>query len=267
MQPLLFKTKFFSLHTFWIFFAIAFIAGTYTLIKLSIKHNLKVKFLSDNFWKLFIWSIIGARISAVILNYKVYFYELSLAPIFRILSIWDNQLNLWGGIIAFLISFYLLCKEKDQDFFKWLDAIVPSIIVGLSIGHIGAFFQGINYGHETSLPWGVNFESISIKYAVPIHPTQIYAFLYSTLIAAILITTKQFQKIRNMEIKGLIGISGITIYSLFRFLESFVRGEDAINFFNIRLDTILSFVLTISAGIFLYLRYNRPTKKKTNKSK
>ena len=187
MNPSIFQSSFINIHTFWLFFAIAVIISSHKLIKLTVKNNLKIQFLSDNFFSLIIVGIIGARIVSLIFNYQRYFYELSTEAFLKLFYIWDKGLSFWGAMSAIIIYFYYISKKEKQNFFKWLDIIVPAIILGLAIGHLGTFFEGSNYGTPTSLPWGVNFESPSIKYAVPIHPTQIYAFLYSSIIFTSLI--------------------------------------------------------------------------------
>lgn len=255
MHPIIFQTKFFTLYTFWVFFALAIIIGTYTLIRLSLTHNLKLQFLSENTFRLIILTIIGARVFALIENYQTYFYELSSNTLLQLFYIWDKGLNLAGAITGFIIALYFLCKKFEQDFWGWLDVIIPSFIIGLAIGHMGAFFEGINYGNETSLPWGVNFESPAIKYAVPIHPTQIYAFLYSITLFGILIFLSHIEKIKNLK-SGFIGLLGVTFYTFLGFSEGFVRGDDTLMFFGIRVPQILSLTIAITTGILLYRRYN-----------
>lgn len=255
MNPILFQTKYFTLHTFWLFFGIAIIVSTYTIIKLSKKNNLKIQFLSENALKLILISIIGARLVAVITNYQTYFYEFSSKALLSTLYIWDKGLSAWGGIIAFLIALNLICKKNDQDFWKWLDTLIPALIFGFAVSSIGAFFDGIQYGKETGLPWGVNFESPSIKYTVPIHPTQIYAALYSGIIGIALIKQDLLKK------EGSTALAGIIAYSFFRFLEEFLRGDDTWLILGIRLPQIITFFAIISSGIILYLRYTLKEKK------
>lgn len=262
MKPILFETKFFTINTLWVFVALALIIGTYALIKFSIKQGLKIQFLSEHSTRLILWTIIGARIVTIALNYHTYFYEFSIKTFINLFAIWDKGLNLWGGMIAFFIALFFYCKKSDQDFFKWLDAIIPAFITALAIGHIGTFFDGISYGKPSGLPWAVNFESPSIKYTVPIHPTQIYAFIYATIIAIGISLISQNEKIKNLEKSGFLGLLGVTVYSFFRFLEEFVRGDDVFLILGIRLSQIFTFIVLISTGIFLYLRYNKRRWKK-----
>lgn len=261
MHPVIFQTKYFTLNTIWIFIAIAIIAGVYSIIRLSVRNGLKLQFLSENSWKLLLYTLIGARLVNILLNFTTYFYEFDLKNFLQIFYIWDKGLNLWGGLLTFLLSFYLLCKKTDQDFFKWLDTFTPSAIILLSITHIGEFFEGVSYGKPTSLPWGVNFENFQIKYTVPIHPTQIYAFLYASGIAFLLTILTKSKKITDLPKTGFIGLFGIFVYNFFRFLEEFVRGDDVFEVFSIRSTTILSLLAVIITGIIIYLRYNTAAKK------
>lgn len=257
MGPIIFSTKFFELHTLWVFFAIAIIATTIILIRLSIKNSLKIQFISENAWKMILWGLIGARAVSVIMNYNIYFYELSGKSLMQVLYIWDKGFDLWGAIIAITIYFYFLCKKSDQNFWKWIDVLVPAAMLGLAINNIGSFFEGSNYGTPSSLPWAVNFENPAVKYAVPIHPTQIYAFIYSLTIFVFLWLFSQTKKIKDMEQSGLIGLIGIASYSFLHFLEEFIRGDDTLMIFSIRIGQIGSFIAIAGAITLIYRRYFR----------
>lgn len=253
MHPEFIQTKYFTINTLWIFFAAALIIGTYVFIKLTVRNGLKIQFISEHSWKIILWTIVGARVLSLILNYKTYFYEFSFEALIKVLYIWDKGLSLTGALIAFVLFLIYICKKNEQDFWKWIDVLTPSILIGLSIGYIGTFFEGINYGKPTSLPWGVNFESSQIKYTIPIHPTQIYAFLYTLTIAITLI-------LAGKRKAGFIGLIGIASFSFINFLEHFLRGDDTLLLFGIRAPQIIMLLLSITSGIFLYFHYNKPTK-------
>lgn len=260
MYPEFIQTKYFTINTLWIFFAAALVVATYVFIKLTVKNGLKIQFIAEHSWGIILWSLVGARILSLILNYKTYFYEFSFEALIKVFYFWDKGLSLTGALIAFVIFLHYICKKNEQDFWKWTDVLVPSVLIGLSIGYIGTFFEGINYGKPTSLPWGVNFESSKIKYTIPIHPTQIYAFLYTLAIAVALILTSKTEKIVNLPKAGFIGLIGIATFSFVNFLEHFLRGDDTLLLFGIRVPQIIMLVLAISTGIFLYFHYNKPTK-------
>ncbi len=265
MSPTIFQSKLLTIHTFWVFFAFAIIIATYQLIKLATKNSLKIQFLSDNFFKLIIVGIIGARITSIIFNYKTYLYEFSIEAFSRLFYIWDKGLSFWGAMLAMILYFYHISKKQEQNFFKWLDIIIPATILGLAIGHLGTFFEGTNYGIPTSLPWGVNFESPSIKYAVPIHPTQIYAFLYSSIIFASLLNLKQSEKFKIFHKDGATGLAGISVYFLFKFLEEFIRGDDTLIIFDIRVTQILTLIVFMGSFYIIFNKFLKNSIKKRKK--
>ncbi len=261
MNPLIFETKFFTLYSLWLFFGIALVIGTYLLVRLTIKEGLKVQFLSENAFGLFVSTLVAARIFHIASEYASYFYELSLSSLLRMLNIGDQGLSFWGAAIGFTVYLYHICKKNDQNFLSWLDVIVPSTLIGIAITSIGTFFDGSNYGSPTHLPWGVNFENPAIKYAVAIHPTQIYSFLYSTLIATTLILLMNSEKMKEIEKPGFIALLGLISYNFCRFLEEFVRGDDTYTIFSIRLIQIVFFLVFATLSVLFYRLYLEPRRK------
>jgi phosphatidylglycerol---prolipoprotein diacylglyceryl transferase len=87
--------------------------------------------------------------------------------------------GLLGGWLAVEIVKRLIgIRSRTGDLFA-----VP-LCIGIAIGRIGCFFAGLaddTYGKPTSLPWGVNFGD-----GIPRHPTQLYEFLFLTILAVIL---------------------------------------------------------------------------------
>lgn len=232
--------------------------GTYMAIRLSIRNSLKLNFINENSFMLTLGSLLGARLFGIIFNYQAYFQSFSVENLIQFLRIWDGGLSGWGALVGFFLSLYYISKKSEQDFFKWADAIVPSVIFAAFFYHLGAFFDGRNYGNETSLPWGVQFENITVKFAVPIHPTQTYAALYSIAIATALIILIKHPKIKEKK-TGFIALIGTSTYSFCYFIEQFARGDDTLLLFGIRAPQILSLIVSILTGIFLFMRYYYPT--------
>ena len=264
MFPIIFQFKHFTIHSLWVFITIAIIVGSYTFIKLGLKNGLKLQFMTESMFKIFIFSIIGARIFAILSNWKTFFHEYSINSFLQIFAIWDKGLSLWGGILAGAITLYYLSKKNDQNFFKWIDSLTPAFLVALSITGLGLFLDGAWYGRETAMPWGVNFESPDIKYTVPIHPTQTYIMLYSAAIAmgAILFRNHKF-----FEKNGKLATVTIGIFSLIHFLQEFFRGDDVSLFFGIRVPQIISGAIFIFSLIFYFLYYNGEASEENRQSK
>lgn len=257
MFPTIFQSDYFTVHSLWLFIAIATIVGTMAFIKISVKNGLKLQFLTEHILIILLVAVVGARLVAIIENWTSFFYEYSWDTFLQIFKVWDKGVSVWGGIAAGILIFYYFCKKNDQNFLKWLDSIIPTFFIWISISAVGMFLDGINYGNETSLPWGVNFESPAIKYTVPIHPTQIYILLYSSAIAITLILSRHHKFFKE---NGKTAIVGIAAFSLMHFLQEFLRGDDVAEILGIRLPQIISLLIFIISLIFYFFQYNETGK-------
>jgi len=253
MYPVIFEKGPIIIFSYWFFAAIGLFVGLLLLTYLAKWKKLHVDFLYHHTFSLLFSSLILSRLFNVVRNWYIYYNGLNKNTLLNIAAIWDKGLSFWGAVIGFLLLFFYYCKREKEHFKRWLDIIVISLLAGLFFGKIGAFLDGTGYGRETSLPWGVIFESWVVKYAVPIHPTQLYAAIYILIIVLVLL----FLYLKKKFIPGFIAYLGILLYSTFSFLEGFIRGDDAFTLIGIREDQMISIFLII-ASTFLYLRYNKP---------
>jgi len=253
MFPVIIQVGPVIIYSLWLFAGIAFVFAVFVFTSLAKMKRLQINFIYNNSLNIFVFGFIIARLVFVLENFQVYFPDLSINSFLNVLYIWDKGLSFLGGLIGIVLSLiYYSRKEKEQTN-KWLDILTISTIAGLIIGHIGRFLDGSSYGRETSLPWGVLFESPSIKYAVPIHPTQLYAALYSLIIASILF----FFYSKTSFKPGKVVFIGLMSYFAMVFLEGFVRGDDVIIILGLRIEQLFSLlILLIASGTIIIYRYN-----------
>jgi phosphatidylglycerol---prolipoprotein diacylglyceryl transferase len=254
MFPILFELGPVSVQSLWLMIALGLVVSAWVLVKLSQKSRLKIDFMSYNGLEILAGTLIGGRLLFIILNPGLFFSNISLTNILSLFAIWDKGISFWGALIGFTITFIFIARQEDENILGWLDILTISTLVFVLFGHLGAFLDGINYGRETNMPWGITFESGTVKYVVPIHPTQLYALIYSGLLAFIL-----YEIYKNWKVKkdGLVAEIGITSYLILRFLEEFFRGDEAIEVFGIRLRFIVFFLLAAASGTWLYKQYGK----------
>ena len=60
-----------------------------------------------------------------------------------------------GGTLAL----FIFTRWQKLDMLRWLDIVVPSIILGQAIGRWGNYFNQELYGYPTDLPWGIYIDS------------------------------------------------------------------------------------------------------------
>lgn len=255
MYPILLQLGPITIYALWICAAIGFFVTFLIIYKLLQKDRSALAFLADNSLTLLFGGILAARIAFVVENYKVYFSKLDLQHLLEILYIWDKGLSFWGGMVGVILVLIYLCKKHKENLWKWLDVITIGTMGGLVLGSLGRFLDGSNYGNETDLPWGVIIENS--RYAVPIHPTQIYAMIYTL---AITITLWNLKNTAFGKKEGNITLVGTLCYAGFRFLEEFLRGDESNYILGLREGQIFCLLVLIIAGTHLYLRYRKAPK-------
>jgi len=129
---------------------------------------------------------------------------------------------------------------------SWMDALLMAVVPSSIILHLGTFLDGVNYGRATNMIWGVTFESAVVRYAVPIHPTQLYsAFMAAVLSVSMFVI---YKKVKN-KYPGFIAEVGIIGMSASAFLEGFFRGDDVLQLWFLRIPHLVSFGILVWFGI------------------
>lgn len=244
MFPILFELGPVTIFSKWLFVALGFITGSYLFVWLSKRNRIKLDVLTEHSFSLFFWTLAISRLSFVALNWDLFFYQFHFSSIIKIFEIWDKGFSFWGAVFAWFIGIWYFSKQEGEKFSKLFDVMTPSLLLGMAIGNIGAFLDGINYGSPTNLPWGISFHSANVKYITPIHPTQLYAALYTLILAWGL---NQFLQKTRGKLDGFIFEAGIFGFCILKFFEEFFRGDETFEILGIRLPQILALAGAILA--------------------
>ncbi len=259
MYPILFEAKFFQIQSLWLFVSLGFLASMLFLIYLAKTHRLKLNFILNYGLKMALFSLLFARLFYVISNYDAYFFDFSLGQLKYVFFIWDQGLSFWGAVLGFLIGLRRYCKLGEENLQEWLDVIIIAFFMGMTISSIGLFLDGANYGHESNLPWAVNFENITVRYSVPVHPTQLYSALYNFIL---LIVSWRLYVLQKFKDDGDLFLAGISAFSLFSFLEGFLRGDEVLIILGLRYSQYFELIIGLISLFLLLDRYNKVDLKK-----
>lgn len=255
MYPILVQLGPFTIYSLWVCAAIGFLIAFLIVYKLLQKDRPSLTFLANHSLAILFGAILMGRIVFIAQNYKIYFAKIDLQHFLEIFFIWDKGLSFWGGLLGLALSLAYFCHKEKESIWKWFDLITIGAMVGLIFGNLGAFLDGSNYGNETDLPWGIIIENS--RFAVPIHPTQIYAMIYTIAITIVLINVRSTSFGKE---EGNITLSGAMCYAAFRFLEEFLRGDESNYLFGIREAQIYCTIALIIGGVFFYLRHQKKPK-------
>ena len=256
MHPIILDFGRITVYSLWVFVSIGLVAAMVAFARLAQRNRVIIEPILQHSLFLFLSILVGARVLFILNHLPLFFYDFdfSIRIFIGLISIWDQGLSFWGGAIGVVASLMYLAKKYDGDLEKWLDLLALAALIGFSIGVVGTFLDGMNHGRETILPWGMTFESRAVKYAVPIHPVQLYALVYMT---AITIFSFELHKKLRMQTAGFISRYVVLLYALFRFLEEFFRGDDTIMIAGIiRLPQVLALFVSYFMARHIAKKYS-----------
>ena len=128
--------------------------------------------LTDNLLFAVPLAIIGARI------YYVVFYG-HYDNFWDMCKIWEGGLAIYGGVIATVITVFVVCRVKGISPLAVLDTASFGLLIGQSIGRWGNFMNREAYGYETDIfcRMGLTLNGNTVY----VHPTFLYESLWNAL--------------------------------------------------------------------------------------
>ena len=246
----------FSLKIRWysLAYIIGILIGWYLAKKFFTSRDIKDKF-DDYITYVVIGLILGGRLGYV-LFYNLEYY---LNNIFDILKIWQGGMSFHGGLIGIIIASIIFSKKNNDNVFEYLDIVALISPIGIFFGRIANFINSELYGHETSMPWGVQFIKIDNLYR---HPSQIYEAILEGIILFLLLLL--FWNKKKQQTPGKLASLFLILYSTFRFIVEYFRVPDeqlGYLILNLTIGQLISFVFFIM-GLYLY-NFANDTKKKS----
>ena len=157
----------------------------------------------------------------------------------------DGNFSFLGMAVGIAVVLYLFRQSSRTTFLQWLDVLLPATTFGLSFDWLGKFAAGQAYGGPTDAFWGVTYDAMNVRFAVPIHPVQLYyALFYFFLTFLLLIVRKRARR------AGAETLAGIALASAVTFGLEWFRGDFGIPVFATKLDLLLLLLLFVSLGVF-----------------
>jgi phosphatidylglycerol:prolipoprotein diacylglycerol transferase len=224
MHPRLLSTPFFTVYTFGLLLALAYLAALWWLMREGRREGLDVDALAS----LGFWAIGGAIIGAKALMILRDLPEYVVAPsnVFS-LSVLSSAGDFYGGFVGALIaSAIFFWRDPRLPVWHTADLCGPAIALGQAIGRIGCFMAGDDYGRPTQMPWSVTFtdpDAARIGGAplgVPLHPVQLYESIVCAVLFALLLQLR-----RRKRFDGEVILAYTLLYAIARFILELFRGD------------------------------------------
>lgn len=214
-----------------------------------------------------IFSVIGAR-----LYYVAFSWDLYKDNLLNILNIRQGGLAIYGGVIAGIVSGFVICRMKKLHFFETADIAVLGLLVGQILGRWGNFFNREAFGKYTDglfamqLPLDAirsmddvtvemmeNIEVIGGVRYISVTPTFLYESLWNLGLLCILLLLRKHKKFHGQQFfLYLLG------YGIGRFWIEGMRTDQLLLWnTDIAVSQALALVLVAVSGFMLLLLYRR----------
>jgi phosphatidylglycerol---prolipoprotein diacylglyceryl transferase len=224
VYPRLLTLPFYTLHTFGVLLAAAYLTALWWLVRTGRKAGVHPDQLTSlGFWAI-VGAIVGAKALMVVRALPDYMSQPSeLLSRSFLTSAGDFYGGFIGGVIGALVFFRL---NPTLRFWALADLAAPAIALGQAIGRIGCLMAGDDYGSATNLPWGITFtdpDAATIGGAplgVPLHPVQLYESIFCLILFFALVWLG-----RRKTFDGQILLAYAVVYAIGRFIIEYFRGD------------------------------------------
>lgn len=217
MHPIAFKIGSLVIYAYGVMVALAFVTGLW----LAGRRGLRVGIPAERVTDLGIWLIAGTIIGARTFYVVTYWRDdFAGKPLWEIFALRHGGLVFYGGFIGATLAGMIYVRLKNLDFWKLADVLAPSVALGFGIGRIGCLLNGCCYGRECDLPWAIRFPADHHTHGVPVHPTQLYDFLWAMALYAAL---EWFYRRRRFD--GQIFVLFMLGYAVLRSVVEVFRGD------------------------------------------
>lgn len=166
----------------------------------------------DKLFDIMFWSIllgfVGAR-----LYYVVFQWDYYRAHLGQIIAIWNGGIAIYGGVLAGIVTIYVMCRRLEVSFPTTLDVAAPALLMAQAIGRWGNFMNQEAHGGPVSrdflqglgLPHFI-IEQMQIQ-GTYYHPTFLYESLWNLLgVGVILALRRKDQLLKQGDLAALYAI-------------------------------------------------------------
>lgn len=223
MYPKILSIGPFTLHTYGLLLAIAFLVALWVVSRQARRAGLDSAKITDLSIYVLLAGLVGARVLLVLVEWNRIDWSWR-----DVVSLLESGGVFYGGLLgAFPVAYWYIKRHKLPGW-ATADVLIPGVAIGQAIGRLGCLCAGCCYGRPTDVPWAITFRNVNANREigtpldVPLHPTQIYESLATLAIFFVLLRVA-----RHKRFDGQVTIVYLLLYAVARFVIEFYRGDPA----------------------------------------
>lgn len=243
MYPELIKIGNFSISSFGVMIALCFIAGYWIITLEANRKGLNDKLVGNLFLATMVGGIVGAKLLYVFENVPL--SELISHPLANLLS--RGGLTFYGGFFGAIALVWFIAHRNRLSMWVVGDLAAPALALAYSIGRIGCFLVGDDYGVPSNLPWAIAFPKGLPPTTIPVHPTQLYEIIIMFIVFLFI------WKIRKLERPaGWLFSIYLVLAGLERFFIEFLRNTTPSPIPGLSLAQLMAVLIIAVGALELY---------------
>ena len=254
MDPVIVDLGPFAIEWHGITTVLALLSGLALTVFLARKNDIKAEQIVAPLFVAIIAGIIGSRLFHVIDQWEYYSQHLT-----QILRVWRGS-SIIGAVVGGAIGAAIYAKIAGWSWTrlgKLADVAAPGSILAMAIGRVGCLINGDAYGTPTGLSWGLTYthpnHTATTRVAPYVgHPTPAYEIIWDMLVFAFLMVFRK--RLRPASVTYWLYL---TLYSLGRFLITFVRVNDPYLWGLKQAQVVTLFIMILVVPLLIYLIWNR----------
>lgn len=246
IDPMAFRLG--ALHVHW--YSLAIILAIIAAVLISAHRAKKRGIDTEHIYSLALWvvfgGIVGARLFHVVDHWEHY--------INNPLQIFGFQgLAIWGALAGGGLALVIYARMRHLPLGRLVDVVAPGVLVAQIVGRFGCIVNGDAYGGVTSVPWAFIYVNPGASipgylFGMPTHPYPVYEMIWHAIVLLVILRLD-----RHFKRDGLVFLSYLSLYSLGRFVLTFVR-QERIWFWGLQeAQVIAMLVILVSVAATVYL--------------
>jgi phosphatidylglycerol:prolipoprotein diacylglycerol transferase len=245
----------FTLYTYGLLLAVAFIAGLWLATRRARRAGLDPARALDLGVLVIIAAIVGARLLMVVVDGPSILRDPA-----QLIAIARAGGVFYGGLLAAVGTALWYLRRHAMPLWATCDAFAPGIALGHVVGRLGCLMAGCCYGRPTDLPWAVTFHDpftadyVGAPTGVPLHPTQLYEAGAEAAILVLLLALER----RGRSFPGRTFWAYMALYASSRFVIEFFRGDPRGAFGPLSTSQAIAVAILPCSLIMLALLARRP---------